>query len=225
MRFFLGLTFTFIASIIYGQSKDIWKLEIINTIVVKEQKHDAVKLQVRLSCFNDELDTVYFYKFYKNTPSLPFVVNSITLNKYKGSSVGLNYLIENEFGNIVQAKEPLPPSFVDVEDEIDNTMRKVQVNKKSLKVKRIKIDDDAFHAYRLSKLRVSDNDTVINLYPLLSSYHDLPSGKYKIFLFYSFSDTISKSPPTLSLWDKDKPEETQIYKGVIVSNRIDLIVK
>lgn len=209
----------------HGQSKDMGKLKIISTIVVKEQKHDAVKLQVLLSGFNDKLDTVYFYKFYQNTPSLPFVFDSITLNKYKGSSVGLNYLIENESGDIIEAKEVMQPSFENAKDEINNTVRKEQVNKKLLKVKRVKIDYDKLHAYQLSKLMVSDNDTVVDLYPLLSSYHDLPSGKYKIFLFYSFSDTISKAPPTLNLWDKDKPEEALIYKGVILSNKINLIVK
>jgi hypothetical protein len=221
----LSLTFTFIASIMYGQIKNMGKLEIISTIVVKEQKHDAVMLQVRLSGFNNELDTVHFYKFYQNTPSLPFVFDFISLNKYKGSSVGLNYLIENESGDIIEAKEVVQPSFVNAKDEIDNTVRKEQVNKKSLKVKKVKIDSDKLHAYQLSKLMVSGNDTVVDLYPLLSSYHDLASGKYKIFLFYSFSDTISKAPPTLSLWDKDKPEEAHIYKGVIVSNKINLIVK
>ncbi len=227
MRLILSLTFTIIVSIIYGQSKDMCKLELINTIVVKKQKHDAVKLQVHLSGFNDELDTVYLYKFYQNTPALLFVCDSITLNHCKGRSMGLNYLIENEFGNIVQAKEALPPSFVNAEDEIDYITRKIQLNKKSLKVKRVKIDYDTYNAYRLSKLLVSDNDTVVDLYPLLSPYYNLPPGKYKIFLLYSFSDTIPKAPPASAyrLWDKDKPEEAQIYKGVIVSNSIDLIVK
>jgi len=225
MRLILSLIFTFIASIMHGQNKYMGKLEIISPIIVKEQKHDAVMLRIRLSGFNNELDTVYFYKFFQNTPSLPFVFDTITLNKYKGSSVGLNYLIETESGDIVEAKEVMQPSFVYAKDEIDNTSRKEQVNKKSLKVKKVKIDSDKFHAYQLSKLMVSDNDIVVDLYPLLSSYHDLASGKYKIFLFYSFNDIVSKAPPTLSSWDKDKPKEAQIFKGVIVSNKISLIVK
>lgn len=225
MRLILSLTFTFIASIMYGQVKDMGKLEITSAIVVKELKHDAVKLQVHLSGFNDELDTMYLYKFYQYTPSLSFVFDSITLNEYKGSSVGLNYLIENEDGNIIQAQEFMQPSFVNAKDEINNTFRRENVNKKTLKVKKVKMDYAQLHASQLSKLIVSGNDTVVDLYPLLNSYHDLPPGKYKIFLFYSFSDTITKSPPTLNLWDRDKPEEVQIYKGVIVSNKIDLIVK
>ncbi len=225
MRLILSLTFFFIASILYGQSKDLGKLELINTIVVKEQKYDAVKLQVRLFGFNDELDTLYLYKFFQFVPPLPFVFDSISLHKYQGSSIGLNYLIENEKGNIVEAKVVMQPSFVNAKDEIKNTLRKEQVNKKTFKVKKVKMDYDQYHAYQLSKFLVSSNDTVVDLYPILSSYHDLLPGKYKIFLFYSFSDTISKTLPTLSLWDKDKPEEAQIFKGVFVSNKINLIVK
>jgi hypothetical protein len=209
----------------YGQRKDLGKLEITNRAVVKERKHDAVKLQVRLSGFNDELDTVFLYMFYQCIPSMPFVFDSITLNKHKGSSVGLNYLIENEAGNIIEAKEFLPPSFENVEDEINYIMRKEQVNKKTLKVKKVRMDYNKFHTYQLSKLIVSSNDTVVDLYPLLNSYHDLSPGKYKIFLLYSFNDTIAEAPPTSNLWDSDKPEKAQIYKGVIVSNKIDLIVK
>ncbi len=225
MRLILSLTFAFILSIMYGQRNDMGKLEIISTIVVKEKKHDAVKLQVCLSGFINELDTVCFYRFYQYTPSLPFVFDSVTLNKYKGSSVGLVYLIEDESGNIVGANTVTHPSFMNIEDEVDYTAQIEYVNKKSLKVKKVKADYGKLHTCHLSKLMVSRNDTLVDLYPLLSSYHDLPPGKYKIFLLYSFSETILKAAPTWGLWDKDKPEEAQIYKGVIVSNKIDLIVK
>lgn len=220
MRLILSLTFTFIASIMYGQIRDMGKLEITSDVVIKEPKHDAVNLQVRLSGFNDELDTMYLYKFYQYTPGLLFVFDSISLNKLKESSVGLSYLIENENGNIIEAKGLEHPSFAKFKDEINSTLQREQVNKKTLKVKTVKMDYAQLHVYDLSKLIVSSKDTVVDLYPLLNSYHDLPPGKYKFFLFYSF-----KSPPTSNLRDRDKPEDAQIYKGVVVSNKIDLIVK
>ncbi len=39
----------------------------------------------------------------------------------------------NEMGKIIEAKEALPPSFVNAKDEIKNTFRKEQVNKKNIK--------------------------------------------------------------------------------------------
>jgi len=184
MRHILGLALTLIVSFVFGQAKDMGKIEILNTVVVKEKKHDAVRLQLRLSGFNRELDTMCFYSFSECVPSVVYVSDTVALRKfYKGSSAGLRYIIEDEQGQIIAARQDLPPSFKYAKDEIRYTSLIEQVNKKTLKLKRIKMDSEALHNYHLSKLIVSSDDTLVDVYPLLKSYHDLSPGKYMIYLF------------------------------------------
>ncbi len=225
MKHFLILVFVITTFLCNGQSYNMGKLEIIHTNIIKKKKQEAVMLQVRLSDFNNMLDTVFIYKFHKNIPSLPFVIDSISLNNYNKSSVGLTYLIEDEFGDIIEAKEVMQGSFVNIRDEINNTLRKEQVNKKTLKIKKNRLNYEQYHGHELSKFILLSNDTVVNLYPLLNSYHYLTKGRYKLFLFYSFNKNVQREPLTSDLWNEEKPKEDRIYKGVIISNKIDLIVK
>ena len=44
----------------YGQQENLVRLEIINPVIIKEQKQDAVKLNVQLSYANDKMDSLFF---------------------------------------------------------------------------------------------------------------------------------------------------------------------
>ena len=152
--------------------------------------------------------------------------DSTSLIRYKDSSVGLNYIVEDNKGNIINAKDNLPPSFVNIEDEINYTVQREFVNERTLKIKKINIDRLELNNYQLSKFLLVENDTTICMYPLLRTYHSLKPGTYKIYLFYSFNNEhISVEPPTSYLWDNNKPNDSLIFRGVIISNKVDLIIK
>ena len=225
MRLLFIILYVFNVLVIYGQHKNTGRLEIINSVVIKERKQDAVKIEIRLSNFDKETDTLCFCKFHKYIPAIPFVYNSNTLSKYKDSSVGLNYIIEDIQGNIIEARENLPPSFVNMHDELDYIAQRNLVDEKTLKIKKVKLNDKELHEHHLSKFMLAENDTIIILYPMLSSYHDLSTGKYKLYLFYSFNDTACFNYPSQSLWYRNAPNDFMIFKGSTKSNKIDLIIK
>ena len=224
MRFIFSVLFAFNVFIVQGQHKNISRVEIINSVVIKERKQDVVRLEILLSSSDKETDTLYFYKFYKHIPSIPFVYNLSMLNKYKYSSLGLSYIIEDSQENIIEARDNLPPSFVNMKDELNYLAQINQVNEKTLKIKKVKLNHEESHDYHLSKLMLAGSDT-ITLFPLLSSYHNLKPGMYKLYLFYSFNETVSSIPCSQSFWDKNKPNDFMIFKGSIISNKIDLIIK
>ena len=225
MRLIFSILFTFSAFFMYGQQKNIVRLEIINSVVIKERKQDAVRIEVQLSNSYKENDTLYFYKFHKYTPSIPFVINSRILSEYKDRSVGLNYIIEDNQGIIIEAKDNLPPSFVNTNDELYYITQKNQINEKTLKRKKVKVNNKELHDNILSKFMITGNDTIIILFPLISPYYNLSPGKYKLYLFYSFNDTVCSNYSSQNLWDSNKPNDSMIFKGSIVSNKIDLIIK
>ena len=210
----------------YGQQESLIRLEILNPVIIKERKQDAIKLDVQLSSSGDKIDSLFFYKYYKHIPSLPFVYDSTSLIRYKGSSVGLNYIIEDNEGNIINAKDDLPPSFVNIENEIGYAVQKKSVNERTLKIKRINVDYLELNNYQLSNFLLVGNDTTVSMYPLLSSFHSLSPGKYKLYLFYSFNNEyISLIPSIKNLCDSNKSNDSLIFRGVIISNKVDLIVK
>ncbi len=80
-----------------------------------------------------------------------------------------------------------------------------------------------FHPTLTNKLFT--DDTLVEVYPLLKSYHDLSPGKYMIYLFYAFNGCVIQTPSISYFWDANKPKDNQIFKGVIFSNKVPLIVK
>lgn len=233
MRYVLSIIFVFIVSISYGQTNSWGKLEILNTCVVKKPRHNSVKLEVRLSGFSDGLDTICFKHFYQFTPPLLFVYDSISLNEFKEKSTGLHFLVENDDGFFIEASEGWEPQYHKYRDGNDgkkNPTLTMQVNKKTLRVKFVKIDINKFNIYEVSKLLVSTKDTVVDFYPLLHLYNNLTPGRYKLFLFYSYNkreiiDLTSGDFLDCKQPNKMKVYNGQVYNGYMMSNKIDLIVK
>ncbi len=217
--------FVFLFNSLYSQNYSAGNIEIKDSVVIKKKKQDVIRLNIKISCVDCKSHKCYFYNFHKMVPSIPFVNSSELLNKYRDSSVGLNYIIEDYKGNIVLAKENLYPSYVDFKDEITSTLKNPLIDTNKLKlVHRIKNANVARNSI-LSKLILDREEKSLIVYPLLKIYHDLSRGEYFLYLFYSFNSAVEMSPPTFGIWDANKPCDKNIFRGTISSNKIKLIVE
>lgn len=225
MKTLLFTLIIFLVVVAYGQENVNLKLKILDSCYVKEIKQDVIKIRVQLTSDNFEFDSLILYKFYKFIPSNQFIYDYSTLNKFSMSSTGLIYIIEDTTGRIIAANEQILPSFKNFKDEIKSSKYVDIIDDNSLRLKRVKVDDLTLHKYQLSKYSLNDSCKEFILFPLLVKYHDLKQGIYKLYLIYSFNESVSSNPPSISLWDDCKSIYSKIYIGTVISNKVDLIIK
>ena len=195
---------------------------ITDTIVVKKRHQQAVELNVHISF--PTTDTVILHWFRENvyTQGTTITIDSIHYNLYDAiqlfqpsnvGSFGLEYILEDSEGNQIMAGPPFM-SFYScdrVEDEVKLQNSRYIVNKRNLKVKFKWIEDDL-------ELREIDYNTIIvngetnvKVFPMITK--KLEPGKYKLFLYYSVEDSLFKKT------------SDHAFSGLLLSNKIDLIVK
>lgn len=199
-------------------------LTILDSIVVKKRCADAVRLDIRISFLTE--DTVTLYQFNKYVNDLSIVVrDSIqTLGTYDAATKhnmsfgnqGLFYIIEDENGN--QVKAGLSDMFISYVEEPKGTSL-VFVDEKKLKIRYEKTDDaNKVMEYDMAKTIVPVGGLVTTVYPMI--VNKLKRGRYKLFLCYSQGENIAYEQ-----FDSSHSNSEKVFHGVLVSNKIELIVK
>lgn len=199
-------------------------ITILDSVVIKRHNKDAVELNVRLSF--PQTDSVVLSRFYEyvNSDGLYSLIKDDGMNPL--GDCGLTYAIEDEDGNYVDTGyHQVMVSSENVEDESLFYAKEWKVNKRSLKAKRVLPKEGEKAKLSMSKLVVCHNDTIVKLYPIIldnrnffGSRTPYPPGKYKLFLFYSQEDKYNAL-------ENDKQLGEHVFRGSMVSNKIDIIIK
>ena len=200
-------------------------MTILDSVVIKRHNKDAVELNVRLSF--PQTDSVVLSHFYEyvNSDGLYSLIKDDGVNPL--GDCGLTYAIEDENGNYISTgyNQLVMVSCENVKDESDFYDKVWKVNKRSLKAKRVLPKEDEKEKLSMSKLVVCHNDTIVKLYPIIldnrnffGSRTPYPPGKYKLLLFYSQEDEHN-------ILEKNKRPGEHVFKGSMVSNKIDIIIK
>ena len=218
------LIFNVLAS--FGQNNNLVQIKILESVVTKKLKEDVVKITVKIVMDSCCLDSIYFYRFPFCVPSNPFVSDTSDLKLLMKSSIGLNYFIEDSKGNIISGHEEIRPIYKYMKDEIRSSYKIIKLNKKRLTITHEDAENlEDFHRNQIAKIIVGQQNCGISLYPLINVFHNIPKGEYFLFLVYSFHDEIALKPPTSAIWDANKPPNNMIYNGIMVSNKIKLIIE
>lgn len=98
-----------------------------------------------------------------------------------------------------------------IEDEIKLQNSRYIVNKRNLKVKFKWIEDDLERREIDYKTIIDNGETNVKVFPMITK--KLEPGKYKLFLYYSVEDSLFKKT------------SDHAFSGLLLSNKIDLIVK
>lgn len=196
-------------------------IQILDTVVVKKRNKEAIELNVHISFPTNDTVILHRFKEFVYTQATTITIDSVKygvfeaiekLNPNDLGSFGLEYIIEDEAGNQILAgpREFVMASFDKIEDETRFYNSRYIVDKKRLKIhfKWIK-DGKQRHEIDYPTLIVN-GDATVKVYPMVGK---LQPGKYKLYLFYSIGDKIF--------------EETseRAFHGLLLSNKIDLIVK
>ena len=199
-------------------------MTILDSVVIKRHNKDAVELNVRLSF--PQTDSVVLSRFYEyvNSDGLYSLIKDDGMNPL--GDCGLTYAIEDEDGNYVDTGyHQVMVSSENVEDESLFYAKEWKVNKRSLKAKRVLPKEGEKAKLSMSKLVVCHNDTIVKLYPIIldnrnffGSRTPYPPGKYKFLLFYSQEDKYNAL-------ENDKQLGEHVFRGSMVSNKIDIIIK
>ena len=172
---FLFFAFTIFLN---GHAQESIKFDIIDSLVIKKKNQESLRIRVRLTLSDEEFDSLILYRFYLFTPSIPFLNSQDDLMRFSLTSVGLNYIIEDEDGNIIKARERLTPSYKDLKDEIQSSSIYFVVDTNNLTIRAIKSKDTAqTHENQLSKYKLTSYSKIIALYPLINKYHELKIGR------------------------------------------------
>lgn len=197
-------------------------MHITDTVVVKKRHQQAVELNVHIS-FPTE-DTVFLHRFHENifTQGMTVSIDSVSHNAYDALqqfhhlnfvSFGLEYILEDKEGNQILASPPFMAMYScdRIEDETKLYDSRWIVNKKNMKVQFKWIEDNLERNEIDYKTIIVNGETDIKVYPMITK--KLEPGKYKLFLFYSIGNNIFEKTSNYA------------FSGLLLSNKIDLIVK
>lgn len=194
---------------------------ILDTLIIHNpSEHDVLKLDVKLHLSLLDSDTLYFRGFRRYIDSWSNLIDALELGCRGSENVGLQFIIEDGFGKMQRIKyfEPLP-TYTFWACEKRALRRRRFIDEETLKVynKKYKTDEEVNkYDENLSwVLTMTDIDTVISVFPILSDHIstvELKPGKYKLYLYYS----------SLNLTNEESGKQ---YFGTIISNKVDLIIE
>lgn len=199
-------------------------LTILDSIVVKKRCKDAVELNIHISFPTEEAVTLY--KFNENVDDIAIIVrnqnkdygvyDAVAELNWSPGNLGLFYVIEDEDGK--QIKTGFSDMFASYVDDNPKTSLKL-VNKKKLKVYLEKTEDaNRIMEYDMAKNIVPVDGISLKVYPMI--VRKLKRGHYKIFLCYS-----QGKETVFEHFDTSRNKNEIVFYGVMVSNKIDLIVR
>lgn len=206
-------------------SQENGSLRITDSIVVKKRCKDAVELNIHISFPTEKATTLYQFNENVNDQSIIVrdsdknygVYEAVTELNLPLGNKGLFYIIEDEDGN--QIKAGFSEMFVSYLDDNPKASSLAFVDKKKLKVHLEKTENaDRILEYDMAKIIVPAGGLEMKVYPMI--VRELKRGRYKLFLCYSqYEDTVYEQ------FDANRNENESVFYGVMVSNKIDLIVR
>jgi hypothetical protein len=227
MKKIILLIIMFIPAIFYCQNTHEIIFRITDPVVIKKEYPNATKVNAEI-IVQDFQGSLYLYYFSKYV-SLSYLVlrERRDFDCYKEKTIGLNCVIENRNNRII-----LPvltcDSYRNPEDAFRNAMSRTFVSSEQ-KYFRKQLDEKEALDYDLAKYEISKQTQSLELFPLLNGdYYSLhlPKGKYFLYFVYSFHETSNniKFYPSYSR-DNNRPDESKIFRGYFVSNKVKLIVE
>lgn len=212
-------------------TKDIEKIEesgkliILDSVVIKKRCKDAVELNIQIDIPAEKNLTLYQFNEFVNDemiivqhPNKDYgVYDAVTELNWSPGNLGLFYVIEDNDGK--QIKAGFSDMLVSYVDENNKGYYHNVVDKKRMKVRSEWIEDSyRMQEYEMAKIIVPADGISMKVYPMIVKR--LKRGHYKLYLCYSErEDTIYKR------LDANRDENDTVYHGVLLSNKIDLIVK
>lgn len=152
-----------------AQSDCLKGFTILDSVVVKKCKQDAVKLNlvVLTDCGEDSIRLQYFNRH---------IVNEL------GFDNGLHFVVEDENGNVdYQIPTAYNISFVDEESQNVFEESRYVLDEEKLVVKHKRLNDQERKRYNCSALVVCDRYAT-EVFPVF--VNDVKPGKYKLYLQY-----------------------------------------
>ena len=221
----LFVLFLCILSVNAQEHKSLYgNITILDSIVVKKRCKDAIELNIQIDIPTEKNTTLYQFNEFVNDkviivrqPNKNYgVYDAVTELNWSAGNYGLFYVIEDEEGK--QIKAGFSDMFVSYVNDNHKTSL-VSVDKKKLKVyyERTK-DANRIQEYEIAKIIVPVGGLSMKVYPMIVKR--LKRGHYKLYLCYS-----QREKTIYEQLDANRDENETVFHGVLLSNKIDLIVR
>ena len=214
----------FIYSAIYCQNTHEINFRITDSEVVLKQYPNATKINAEI-IVQDLPDTLFLYYFNKCV-SPSYFISDWRSDFYKEKTIGLSCVIVDNNNHIIS--QTLTHAQLKKRKDVQTMiMSRIFVSSKLIFVsKRLNMKEK--FVYDLAKYKINSERQSLELFPLLIGNHyvlNLLKGEYYLYFIYSFHETRdSNSYPSYFL-DNNKPDESKIYRGYFMSNKVKLIVE
>ena len=221
MKQIIILLILFLPFNILGQNVVSVNMSITDPVIVvkksKNRNQYAAKVNVQINV-TDLTDTIFLYSFNKYVTTNEFFCDMSFFDAHRGSSIGLQYIVEDKNDHIMESKFIRFVSYKYLEDEIRSLNTRMFVSSK-LKIENRLLNGIEQKDYDRAKYEINNEKQRLMLYPLLGKFHYyLPKGEYYLYFVYSFN-------PNLRYVQKDITNDRRIFNGSFVSNKVILIVK
>lgn len=191
------------------------QLTIEDTLLVKGENEDAVRVHINLEKLKPFEERILLLYFNKNIS----IGLSDTIKVHE--SLGLAYFIQDSLNNFIRTI-PMALASYGTPEFADRVYRTV-ANEQTLKFEKLILNDSALHSFHIAELTLpaSNTSNEMVVYPLLEEDYNLSAGIYYLTLLYNFKEF----PFYYTEDDFKKFEGENIFKGVLKSNTVKLIVK
>lgn len=206
------------------KTEESGKLKILDSVVIKKRCKDAVELNIQIDIPSEKNMTLYRFNEFVNDqviivrhPNKNYgVYDAVTELNWSPGNLDLFYFIEDDEGKQIEAG--FSDMFVSYVDDNPKTSLKL-VDKKKLKVYYESTEDtNRIQEYEMAKIIVPVGGISMKVYPMI--VRKLKRGHYKLYLCYSQrEDTVYKQ------LDANHAINETVFDGVLLSNKIELIVK
>ncbi|HQH19649.1 MAG TPA: hypothetical protein PKZ43_08850 [Bacteroidales bacterium] len=223
------------------QNKAIQYNLVVNDTIVEKKWKDIIKVRKRAKNINVislnisikrttlDSNSIYFYRFHKVVQPDFMFFDRKHLNDYNKYSLGILYFIENNSGMVIPAKNPIFISYKNSKDELKSITDYTYIlDEKKIKIKKVDVKGkNISNDYIIGKIHFDKGDSILNMkiYPIINKFYNLDKGEYYLTLVYCFNGSVDLKPPSVNVCDINKPSDNLIYKGVLISNKIKLIIK
>lgn len=193
------------------------KLTIEDTLLVKGEIEDAVRVNIKLEKLKPFEERILLLYFNKN------ISRGLNDTIMGNESVGLTYFIQDSLNNFIPTNLVALVSYGTSELAYKVRHTVTLVNEQTLKYEHLVFNDSALYDFRLAKLTFPASDTSINIivYPFLKTEYNLSAGTYYLTLIYNFKEF----PLNYTEDDLKQFQRENVFKGVLKSNTVKLIVK
>lgn len=215
----------FLTATTYCQNTHEIIFRITDPVVIKKEYPNATKVHAEITV-QDLQDTLFFYYFSKYV-SPPYLIMDGLSDLYREKTMGLNYVIEKRNKRIISTKLT-GSSFRNHEDEFNDAISRTFVSAEQRYIRK-QLNEKEMLDYDLAKYEISNESQELELFLILNGYGyclPLTKGKYYLYFVYSYyetSDNITFYPS--SFRNTSRPDESKIFRGYFISNKVRFIVE